>query len=107
MDESVYGYRSQLYDRRSGSLWSRLCFGGKTYVRTADLNHFGTSGASEQTASSILPKTQVDDYRNLDIHLDMLDLNVVRSEDDHFYISYEAQSKMENLRLHTLWKMIH
>lgn len=68
-------------------------FGGKTYVRTADLNHFGTSGASEQTASSILPKTQVDDYRNLDIHLDMLDLNVVRSEDDHFYISYEAQSK--------------
>ena len=27
-------------------------FGGKTYVRTADLNHFGTSGASEQTASS-------------------------------------------------------
>lgn len=37
-------------------------FGGKTYVRTADLNHFGTSGASEQTASSILPKTQVDDY---------------------------------------------
>lgn len=70
-------------------------FGGKTYVRTADLNHFGTSEASEQTASSILPKTQVDDYRNLDIHLDMLDLNVVRSEDDHFYISYEAQSKME------------
>ena len=68
-------------------------FGGKTYVRTADLNHFGTSGASEQTASSILPKTQVDDYRNLDIHVDMLDLNVVRSEDDHFYISYEAQSK--------------
>ena len=68
-------------------------FGGETYVRTADLNHFGTSGASEQTASSILPKTQVDDYRNLDIHLDMLDLNVVRSEDDHFYISYEAQSK--------------
>ena len=59
-------------------------FGGKTYVRTADLNHFGTSGASEQTASSILPKTQVDDYRNLDIHLDMLDLNVVRSEDDQF-----------------------
>ncbi len=66
-------------------------FGGKTYVRTADLNHFGTSGASEQTASSILPKMQVDDYRNLDIHLNMLDLNVVRSEDDHFYISYEAQ----------------
>ena len=82
-------------------------FGGKTYVRTADLNHFGTSGASEQTAPLYYPKTQVDDYRNLDIHLDMLDLNVVRSEDDHFYISYEAQSKNGNLRLHTLWKMIH
>lgn len=76
-------------------------------MRTADLNHFGTSGASEQTASSILPKTQVDDYRNLDIHLDMLDLNVVRSEDDHFISVMRRRAKMENLRLHTLWKMIH
>lgn len=66
--------------------------GGKNYVRTADLNHFSAS-ATHDKDSSVLKKTQIEDYHNLDINLDMLDLNVVCSNDKHFYISYEAQSQ--------------
>lgn len=73
--------------------------GGKTYVRDADLNRLSTSAMKDKNSSAVLAKTQIDDYRNLDIDLNILDLKVIPSGDEHFYISYNVNTDKQNSAL--------
>ncbi len=73
--------------------------GGKTYVRAADLNRLSTSAMKNENSSAVLAKTQIDDYHNLEINLNILDLKVIPSEDEHFYISYNVNTDKQNSAL--------
>ena len=73
--------------------------GGKDYVRAADLNTLSTSAIKDENSSSILAKTQIDDYHNLNVDLNILDLKVVPSGDEHFYISYNVNSDKQKSAL--------
>lgn len=73
--------------------------GGKDYVRAADLNRLSTSAMKDENSSAVLAKTQIDDYRNLNIDLNILDLKVVPSGDEHFYISYNVNTDKQNSAL--------
>lgn len=73
--------------------------GGKDYVRAADLNTLSTSAMKDESSYSILAKTQIDDYHNLTVNLNILDLKVVPSGDEHFYISYNVNSDKQKSAL--------
>ena len=73
--------------------------GGKDYVRAADLNTLSTSAMKDENSSAVLVKTQINDYHNLDIDLNILDLKVVPSGDKHFYISYNVNTDKQKSAL--------
>ena len=65
--------------------------GGKNYVLAADLNQLKGS-ASKETSSYKLEKTKIDAYNGLKIELSSLNLQILSSEDDSYYISYNISN---------------
>ncbi len=65
--------------------------GGKNYVLAADLNQLNGS-AGKEASSYNLEKTKIDAYNGLNIELSSLNLQIVSSEDDSYYISYNISN---------------
>lgn len=68
--------------------------GGKNYVLAADLNQLKGS-ATKETSSCHLEKTKIDAYSALNIELSSLNLQMVSSDDDFYYISYDISNSKE------------
>lgn len=68
--------------------------GGKDYVLAADLNQLKGS-AEKGTSSYNLEKTKIDAYSTLNIELSSLNLQIVSSEDDSYYISCNIANTKE------------
>ncbi len=69
-----------------------IATGGTKYVKAADLNHTHTSDNQEST----LEKTVLDSFDSLHVSMEADDLNIVTSDDDHYYISYRVKSSSNN-----------
>lgn len=68
--------------------------GGKNYVLAADLNQWKGSATKEDSTYG-LEKTKIDDYSTLNVDLSSLNLQIVSSEDDSYYISYTTSDSKE------------
>lgn len=63
--------------------------GGSKYVKAADLNRMDGS-AKRSDSEAVLEKTKLDDFDSVDISMTDMNLQVVSSDDDSCYISYQA-----------------
>ena len=68
--------------------------GGKNYVLAADLNQWKGSATKEDSTYG-LEKTKIDDYSTLNVDLSSLNLQIVSSDDDSYYISYTTSDSKE------------
>lgn len=68
--------------------------GGKNYVLAADLNQWKGSATKENSTYG-LEKTKIDDYSTLNVDLSSLNLQIVSSDDDSYYISYTTSDSKE------------
>lgn len=68
--------------------------GGKNYVLAADLNQWKGSATKEDSTYG-LEKTKIDDYSTLNVNLSSLNLQIVSSDDDSYYISYTTSDSKE------------
>lgn len=68
--------------------------GGKNYVLAADLNQWKGSATKEDLTYG-LEKTKIDDYSTLNVDLSSLNLQIVSSDDDSYYISYTTSDSKE------------
>lgn len=68
--------------------------GGKNYVLAADLNQWKGSATKEDSTYG-LEKTKIDDYSTLNVDLSSLNLQIVSSDDDSYYISYTISDSKE------------
>lgn len=68
--------------------------GGKNYVLAADLNQWKGSATKENSTYG-LEKTKIDDYITLNVDLSSLNLQIVSSDDDSYYISYTTSDSKE------------
>ena len=68
--------------------------GGKNYVLAADLNQWKGSATKEDSTYG-LEKTKIDDYSTLNMDLSSLNLQIVSSDDDSYYISYTTSDSKE------------
>ncbi|MEE0136689.1 DUF4097 family beta strand repeat-containing protein [Blautia stercoris] len=68
--------------------------GGKNYVLAADLNQWKGSATKEDSTYG-LEKTKIDDYSTLNVDLSSLNLQIVSSDDDSYYISYTISGSKE------------
>lgn len=67
--------------------------GGRTYVKTADLNRIsGAAMIDSSDSHAILSKTEIDAFSSVNIDLRNLDLDIKVSDDDKFYISYNIET---------------
>ncbi|MDO4834780.1 MAG: DUF4097 family beta strand repeat-containing protein [Bacillota bacterium] len=62
--------------------------GGTTYLQNTDLNQLSTS--TETMEEVTLYKTKIQSYDSLDVTLNYMDLEVLPSNDDNFYIAYRT-----------------
>ena len=70
--------------------------GGGKYVKAADLNKM--DGAAKKGDNEVLlEKTKLDDFDSVDISMTNMNLQVVRSDDDFCYISYQAAGQTKDL----------
>lgn len=67
---------------------------GLNYLCTADLNTFSRSAGNSATPV-VLEKTKMDSFQSLDLSLETLDLEILPSEDENFYLSYTV-SRSDN-----------
>lgn len=68
--------------------------GGKNYVLAADLNQLKGSATKKNSACE-LEKTKIDTYTTLNVDLSSLNLQMVSSDDDSYYISYTTSDSKE------------
>lgn len=68
--------------------------GGKNYVLAADLNQLKGSATKKNSACE-LEKTKIDTYTTLNVALSSLNLQMVSSDDDSYYISYTTSDSKE------------
>ena len=68
--------------------------GGKNYVLAADLNQWKGSATKENSTYG-LEKTKIDDYSTLNVDLSSLNLQIVSSDDNSYYISYTTSDSKE------------
>lgn len=68
--------------------------GGKNYVLAADLNQWKGSATKEDSTYG-LEKTKIDDYSTLNVDSSSLNLQIVSSDDDSYYISYTTSDSKE------------
>ena len=68
--------------------------GGKNYVLAVDLNQWKGSATKEDSTYG-LEKTKIDDYSTLNVNLSSLNLQIVSSDDDSYYISYTTSDSKE------------
>ena len=68
--------------------------GGKNYVLAADLNQLKGSAIKKNSACE-LEKTKIDTYTTLNVDLSSLNLQMVSSDDDSYYISYTTSDSKE------------
>ena len=66
--------------------------GGNKYVKAADLNRLEGS-AKKSDNEAILEKTKLDDFDSVDISMSDMNLQVVSSDDQSCYISYQASDQ--------------
>ena len=85
MDEKLSGSRSWLYGRRDASFAAGFLTGGKNYVLAADLNQLKGSATKKNSACE-LEKTKIDTYTTLNVDLSSLNLQMVSSDDDSYYM---------------------
>ena len=69
--------------------------GGSKYVKAADLNRMSGS-AKRSDNEAVLEKTKLDDFDSVDISMTDMNLQVVRSDDDSCYISYQASGQTKD-----------
>ena len=69
--------------------------GGSKYVKAADLNRMDGS-AKKSDHEVVMEKTKLDDFDSVDISMTDMNLQVVRSDDDSCYISYQASNQTKN-----------
>ncbi len=69
--------------------------GGSKYVKAADLNQMDGS-AKKSDHEVVLEKTKLDDFDSMDISMTDMNLQVVRSDDDSCYISYQASDQTKD-----------
>lgn len=69
--------------------------GGSKYVKVADLNRMDGS-AKKSDHEVVLEKTKLDDFDSVDISMTDMNLQVVRSDDDSCYISYQASDQTKD-----------
>ena len=66
--------------------------GGSKYVKSADLNKM--DGAAKKSDNEmVLEKTKLDDFDSADISMTDMNLQVVSSDDQYCYISYQASDQ--------------
>lgn len=68
--------------------------GGSKYVKEADLNRMEGS-AKRSDNEAVLEKTKLEDFDSVDISMSDMDLQVVSSDDQSCYISYQASDQKE------------
>lgn len=68
--------------------------GGKSYVLAADLNQWKGSATKENSTYG-LEKTKIDAYSTLNVDLSSLNLQIISSDDDSYYISYTISGSKE------------
>ena len=66
--------------------------GGSKYVKEADLNRLEGS-AKRSDNEAVLEKTKLDDFDSVDISMSDMNLQVVSSDDQFCYISYQASDQ--------------
>ena len=66
--------------------------GGSKYVKEADLNRLEGS-AKRSDNEAVLEKTKLDDFDSVDISMSDMDLQVVSSDNQFCYISYQASDQ--------------
>lgn len=66
--------------------------GGRNYVSAADLNRMDGS-AKKEDQETFLAKTKIDNFDSVNVQLTSMSLQVVASDDDSCYISYQAGSR--------------
>ena len=72
---------------------SGIAAGGKEYIANTDLNSYDGSISSKDDGShSVLEKTKIDSFSNLNVDFKHIDLAVRESEDDNFYLSYNVET---------------
>lgn len=65
--------------------------GGTTYLQNKDLNQLSTSTKTKDEVTEVtLDKTKIQSYDSLDVTLNYMDLEVLPSNDDNFYIAYRT-----------------
>lgn len=62
--------------------------GGTTYLQNTDVNHLSTSSETDDEVT--LYKTKLQSYDSLDVTLNYMNLEVLPSNDDNFYIAYHT-----------------
>ena len=68
--------------------------GGSKYVKEADLNRMEGS-AKRSDNEAVLEKTKLEDFDSVDISMSDMNLQVVSSDDQSCYISYQASDQKE------------
>lgn len=72
---------------------SGIAAGGKDYIANTDLNSYnGSTSTKDDGSHAVLKKTKIDSFRNLNVDFKHIDLAVMESEDDNFYLSYNVET---------------
>ena len=68
--------------------------GGNKYVKAADLNKMD-GAAKKEDNEALLSKTKIDNFDSVDISMTDMNLQVICSDDQSCYISYQASNQKE------------